>query len=95
MFQMNIVEKLKTHILRLVTFFRKSFHLRDNVKQYCRAGQDPQVTIWHMHIVCWIPKATSAHSEYAVLIAFQWLREHALMLHLYIHCLFCLLYWET
>jgi len=35
----------------------------------------PQMKIWHMRIVCWIPKATDANSEYAILNAFplhQW-----------------------
>ena len=30
----------------------------------------PQMTIWHMRIVCGIPKATNTHSEYVILIAF-------------------------
>ena len=30
----------------------------------------PQMTIWRMHIVCWLPKATNTHSEYATLIDF-------------------------
>jgi hypothetical protein len=38
-----------------------------------------------------IPKATKAHSEYVIIIAFplnQWLQEHALMLrYTYIACL--------
>jgi len=36
----------------------------------------PQMTIWCMHIACWIPKATNRFSEYVILIAFplqQWL----------------------
>jgi hypothetical protein len=35
----------------------------------------PQVTIWRMRIVCWIPKGTNTHSECVILIAFplqQW-----------------------
>jgi hypothetical protein len=35
----------------------------------------PQMTIWHMQIVCWITKATDTHSEYLILIFFprqQW-----------------------
>ena len=41
------------------------------------------MTIWRMHIECWIPKATDTHSEYVIPIAFplqQWLHERALML---------------
>jgi hypothetical protein len=38
----------------------------------------PYMTIWHMRIACWIPKATKAHSQYVILTAFQhqqWLHE--------------------
>jgi hypothetical protein len=39
-FQTDVVENIKTHILRSVTFiFRKSCHLYDNVEKYFRAGQ--------------------------------------------------------
>jgi len=43
----------------------------------------PQKTGWGMRIVCRIPKATNAHSEYVTLFAFplqQCLRERASML---------------
>jgi hypothetical protein len=33
-FQIKVVEKLKTHILRSVAFFRKSCRLWDNVEKY-------------------------------------------------------------
>ena len=46
--------------------------------------QDRQrMTIWRMRIACWVPKATNAHSEYVILIAFplqQWLHERTSML---------------
>ena len=35
----------------------------------------PQMKIGRLRIVCWTPKATNAHSEYVILIAFplqQW-----------------------
>jgi hypothetical protein len=38
----------------------------------------PQMTIWRMRVVCCMPKSTSTHSEYVILIAFplqQWLYE--------------------
>jgi len=35
----EVVEKIKTHILCPVTFFRTSCRLWDNVEKYCRAGQ--------------------------------------------------------
>jgi hypothetical protein len=50
----------------------------------------PQMTVWRMRIICWIPKATNTHSEYVILIAFplqQWLHERASMLrYTYIAC---------
>jgi len=30
----------------------------------------PQMTIWHMLIACWIPKATNTGSEYVILTVF-------------------------
>jgi len=57
----QIVEKIETHILCSVTFFRKSCCVWDNVEEYCRTGQatDENMAI---HITCWIPKATNTHS---------------------------------
>jgi len=43
----------------------------------------PQMKILRMRIACWIPKATSTHSEYVIIIAFplqQWLHERASVL---------------
>jgi hypothetical protein len=45
-------------------------------------------TIWRTRIECWIPKATSTHSEYVVFIAFsfqQWLLKRASVLRLVIY----------
>ena len=39
MFQTKVVKKIGIHILCLVTSFRKSCYLSDNVKKYVRAGQ--------------------------------------------------------
>ena len=43
----------------------------------------PQMTIWHMRIPCWIPRAKNTHSGCAILIVFpfqQWLHERVSML---------------
>ena len=58
-------------------------------------GRDGQATddniIRRMCRACLITKATDAHLEYVIRIAFlrqQWLRERVcLMLRLYVHCL--------
>ena len=44
----------------------------------------PQMTIWRMRVVCWIPKAKNTHSSCVILIAFplqQRLHESASLLH--------------
>jgi len=44
----------------------------------------PQMAIWRMRIVCWIPKATTTHSEYVTLIPFplqQGLHKRTSVLH--------------
>jgi len=35
----KVVEKIKTHILCLVTFFRKSWHVSNNVEKRSLAGE--------------------------------------------------------
>jgi hypothetical protein len=37
----------------------------------------PQMSIWRMWIVCWLPKATNAHAEYVILIVFS--LQHSLL----------------
>jgi len=37
MLQTTVVEKVKMHILYLITIFKKSCHLWDNVEKYVRA----------------------------------------------------------
>ena len=44
----------------------------------------PHMTMWHMCIACWIPKATHTRSQCVILIAFrlhQWLHELTSKLH--------------
>jgi hypothetical protein len=92
MFQTKVVEKIKTHILYSVTFFRKSGRLWDNVEKYCTAGQATDDSmIWRMHTAWWIPNCTNLHSEYVILVAFpleQRLHKGASVLrHTYVACL--------
>jgi len=37
--KLKVVQKIKTHILCSITFFRKSCLLWDSVEEYCRPGQ--------------------------------------------------------
>jgi hypothetical protein len=94
MFQTKVVEKIKTHILYPVTFFRKPCLYEIMWKNVLELDR-PQMTIWRMRISYWIPKATNVHSECVILIAFplqQWLHERASMLrYTYIACVFFVL----
>jgi hypothetical protein len=88
----KVVHKSKTHILRSITFFRKSCRLCDNVEKYGRAGQvTDDDNLWRMRFARWISKSTDTHPKYVILIAFprqQWLRERSSVLrYTYIACL--------
>jgi hypothetical protein len=84
MFQTKVVEEIKTHILRTITFPRKSCRLWHNVGKCDRVTQAPDGNIvLRMRFACWIPKPTDTYSEYVILIVFprqQWLRDRATML---------------
>jgi len=62
MFQTKPVEKIETHILYFVAYFRKSLRLWDSGEQHSRAGGRPQMTIWRRHTARCIPQATNTHS---------------------------------
>ena len=92
MFQIKVVEKIRTHILCSVTFFWKSCRLWDNMEKYCTTGQGPQTTTWSMRTACWIPQATNTNSEYVILIAFSTATTFArtrLSVPFYVHWLPC------
>jgi len=64
----KFVEKIKTHILFAITFL-----LLSRLKNPWRNTIEPyrsQMTVQHMHIACWIHKATNTHLEYVTLISF-------------------------
>ena len=48
-------------------FLRKSFGLCG--KKLVKPDM-PKMTIWRMHIACWIPRATDTHSGYVIRFAF-------------------------
>ena len=49
MLQTKVLENIETYILCSVTFFFKSYHLRDDVEKYCRAGQATDENMAHVH----------------------------------------------
>jgi hypothetical protein len=85
MFQAEVVEKIKTHVLCSIFFFENHAVYEIMWKNVVQPGS-PRMTIWRMHDACWIPKATNTHSEYVIFIAFprqKWFHESALMLSWY------------
>jgi len=63
MFRTKVVDKIKTHILFSVTFF---FENRAVYKEMWISNVErgrPQMTIWHMRIACWLPKARNTHTH--------------------------------
>jgi hypothetical protein len=68
-FQTKPVDKIKTHILCSITFFRRSCRLWDNVGKCGRARQatDDNI-IRRMRFACWTTKATDTHFEYVILL---------------------------
>jgi len=82
MFQTKVVEKLETHSVCSVTFF-ESYAIYEIMWKNVVERGDPQMTIWHMCIACWIPKATNTRTGCVILFAFplhQWLHERTSML---------------
>ena len=90
----NVSEKVveKKQILLSKDVFRKSHRWRD-MENIWELGR-PQITIWHMRIACWIPKAANIFSEYETLFAFP-LQKMVVRTcfndrsTLFVHCLSC------
>jgi len=83
MFQTKVVEKIKTHILCSIIFFKNRVVYAIMGKKFVEPGR-PQITTWHMHIASWIPKATNTLSEYVIVTDVaqqQWLHKHTSVLH--------------
>ena len=91
MLQTKFIEKIKIHFVIINIFFYENRAIYSIIWKNIVERNRPQITIWRMRNVCWIPGATDTHSEYLTLIAFppqQWLRESVPVL--YLHCLSCL-----
>jgi hypothetical protein len=81
MFQMKVVDKIKTHIFCSINHFRKSCCVWDNVEIYGGAGQATDDSIiGRMRFACCLTKATNTQSEFVMPFAFpryQWLHDRA------------------
>ena len=95
MFQIKVVEKIRTHILCSIIFARKLYRLWDNVEKCGGASQAAEYgACAQAHV--WAPPPTHTHTQkYVVLIAFprqQWFRKRVITL--YVHCLSISQIWE-
>jgi len=90
--QIKAAEKIKTHILRSTTFFRKSYHLWDNVEKYGRKGEatDAKNILKHKRFACWITKDTDTRSEYNTLLLFHDNNGYGKASHCYVIRTLCL-----
>jgi len=70
MFQTKVLEKIKTHFVVNNFFFFEDRAVCEIMWRNIAEPDRPHMTMWRMRIACWIPKATNAHSEYVILIAF-------------------------
>jgi hypothetical protein len=85
----EVVEKIKTHILRSIFFLNRAVY--EIMWKNTRIVQPnrPHKTIRRTRIHCWITRATNTHPGYVILISLphqQWLRKHASNVRLYLHC---------
>jgi len=78
-------KEIKRHIFTFGNFFFfENCSVYEVIWKHIEELLRPQMTVWRMHIACWIPKSKKTHSEYVILIAFslqQLLHEHVLLLH--------------
>jgi len=65
-FQTELVERFRTHILYSIYFFSKiaPFLMWKNLVE----PDTPQMTIRRTRCACWVTKATGTHSEYVIFI---------------------------
>jgi hypothetical protein len=66
MSQTELTEKIETHIF-LSSFFFLNHAVYEIMWKYVESDR-PHLTKWHIHVACWITKATNTHSECVILI---------------------------
>jgi hypothetical protein len=73
---------MKTHFMFINSFFLNRDVYETTWENFVEQGR-PRMTIWRMHIVCWISEATNTHSDNVIIITLplqQCLHERASML---------------
>ena len=92
MFQTKVVEKIKRQILCSIFLFPENRAVYETMWNNTAERGRPQIIVWRMRIVCWIPKATNTHTHtiyntYCFPLQ-QWLHKRASLLHYaYVACI--------
>jgi hypothetical protein len=63
MFHIKFTEKIKINILFSTIFFFENRAICEIIWKNIVESDRPEMTIWRMRIVCWIPKATNKHTH--------------------------------
>ena len=71
-FQIKIVEEIKTDNLCEITFFFENRGIYETMWENMIEPGRPQEKIWLIHIACCIPKAKNTSSDYEVIAVFPW-----------------------
>ena len=64
------IENQITHFTFNNFFFFENHSVYEKMWKNIVQPDSSQMTIWHMYIACWIPKATDTNPEYVIRIAF-------------------------
>jgi len=70
MYHTKIVDKIKKHILRSVTFYFENHAVYETMWRNFVQPDRPQMGIQLMRVACWITTATNTRSEYIILTTF-------------------------
>jgi hypothetical protein len=62
MFEIKVVVKIKTHVLRLVPFFPENRAVYEIMSKNVMDSEKPQMIIWR-RVAFWVGKATRAQSH--------------------------------
>jgi len=96
-FQTEVVQKIKTHILCSIAFFRKSFRLWDNVEKFCRTGQATDDNMPHAHFTLVTQSYKQTHRIYSTYCfsAATMVARTCHIITLYLHCQPCWMLYLT
>jgi len=62
----NFRETRNTNFMFKIIFSSKMVLFMIIMRKHRVERGRPQMTIWHMRIPCWIPKATNKHTDYVI-----------------------------